>query len=203
MEKILNFVERLIAFIFLLISSPLLLIISLIVMFNMRSNPIFKQMRLGRNSTPFCIYKFRTLKPNAPSDVPTDAIADYSEYSTKIGLFLRATSLDELPQLINIIKGDMSFVGPRPVMLNEHELNSKRASLGIYNIRPGITGWSQINGRDMLEVDEKIRYDLEYLNNKSFKLDIYIIWSTFVKVLRKEGIKGTRTRGYTSLFFNV
>lgn len=195
MEKILNLFERLIAFIFLLISSPLLIFISIIVTVNMKSNPIFKQMRLGRNSIPFCIYKFRTLKPNAPSNVPTDAIVDYSEYSTRIGLFLRATSLDELPQLLNIIKGDMSFVGPRPVMLNECELNQKRANLGIYNIRPGITGWSQINGRDMLEVDEKIKYDLEYLNRKSLKFDMYILWNTFIKVLKKEGIKGSEKRG--------
>ena len=144
---------------------------------------------MGKNSKPFVIYKFRTLKSNSPDDTPTDAVDNYNEYSTKFGLLLRSTSIDEVPQLINIIKGDMSFVGPRPVMLNEVELNLKRSELGIYNIRPGITGWSQINGRDMLEIDEKIKYDLEYLQNKSIKFDIQILILTLIKVFKKENIK--------------
>lgn len=194
MDKILSIIERLIALIFLILSLPLFIIVSLIVVFNLKSTPIFKQMRLGKNSIPFCIYKFRTLKPNSPDNIPTDAINDYSEYSTKFGLFLRASSLDELPQLMNIIKGEMSFVGPRPVMLNEEELNKKRTELGIYKVKPGITGWSQINGRDMLEVDEKVRYDLEYLNKKSLFFDLYILFHTFTKVLKKEDIKGKNNR---------
>ena len=144
---------------------------------------------MGKDSKPFVIYKFRTLKLGSPDNIPTDAIDDYTEYSTKFGLFLRSSSLDEIPQLLNIIKGDMSFVGPRPVMLNEVELNLRRSELGIYNIRPGITGWSQINGRDMLEIDEKIKYDLEYLQNKSIKFDIKILIWTLIKVLKKENVK--------------
>lgn len=189
MDKILNIIERILAIIFLVLSLPLFIIISVVIIFDLKTTPIFKQLRMGRNSKPFVIYKFRTLKLGSPNDIPTCAIDDYNEYSTKVGLFLRESSLDEIPQLLNIIKGDMSFVGPRPVMLNETELNSKRSELGIYNIRPGITGWSQINGRDMLEIDEKIKYDLEYLQNKSIKLDIQIILFTIIKVLKKENIK--------------
>lgn len=189
MDKILNIIERILAMIFLVLSLPLFIIISIIIVFNLRATPIFKQLRMGKDSKPFVIYKFRTLKLGSPDNIPTDAIDDYTEYSTKFGLFLRSSSLDEIPQLLNIIKGDMSFVGPRPVMLNEVELNLRRSELGIYNVRPGITGWSQINGRDMLEIDEKIKYDLEYLQNKSIKFDIKILIWTLIKVLKKENVK--------------
>lgn len=192
MDKILNIAERVIALIFLILSLPLWIIISVIILFDLKSSPIFKQLRMGKDSKSFCIYKFRTLKSGSPDNMPTDAIEDYSEYSTKFGLLLRSTSLDEIPQLINIIKGEMGFVGPRPVMLNETELNLKRSELGIYSIRPGITGWSQINGRDMLDIDEKIKYDLEYLNKKSLRFDLYIIILTVIKVLKKENIKGKK-----------
>lgn len=195
MDKILNIIERLIAIIFLVLSLPLFILISVTILFNLRATPIFKQLRMGKNSKPFVIYKFRTLRIDSPDDIPTDEITDYSQYSTKFGLFLRSSSLDEVPQLWNIVKGDMSFVGPRPVMLNETELNSKRSSLGIYDIRPGITGWSQINGRDMLGVDEKIKYDLEYLQNKSIKFDIKILVLTLSKVLKKENIKSQKKEG--------
>lgn len=144
---------------------------------------------MGKNNKPFCIYKFRTLKTNSPDDIPTDLMEDYSLYSTKFGLILRESSIDEMPQLINIIKGEMSFVGPRPVMLNEYELNEKRIKYGIYNVKPGITGWSQINGRDKLSTDEKIQYDLEYIKNKSLKFDFKIIFLTIIKVIKKENIK--------------
>lgn len=195
MDKILNIIERIIAMIFLVLSLPLFIIISIIIVFNLRATPIFKQLRMGKDSKPFVIYKFRTLKLGSPDNIPTDAIDDYTEYSTKFGLFLRSSSLDEIPQLLNIIKGDMSFVGPRPVMLNEVELNLRRSELGIYNVRPGITGWSQINGRDMLEIDEKIKYDLEYLQNKSIKFDIKILIWTLIKVLKKENIKSQQKEG--------
>lgn len=195
MDKILNIIERILAMIFLVLSLPLFIIISIIIVFNLRATPIFKQLRMGKDSKPFVIYKFRTLKLGSPDNIPTDAIDDYTEYSTKFGLFLRSSSLDEIPQLLNIIKGDMSFVGPRPVMLNEVELNLRRSELGIYNVRPGITGWSQINGRDMLEIDEKIKYDLEYLQNKSIKFDIKILIWTLVKVLKKENIKSQKKEG--------
>lgn len=191
MGKILNFIERVIGFVLLILLLPLFAILYILIIFDLKSSPIFKQQRMGLNSNPFCIYKFRTLKPNSPDNIPTDSIQSYSEYSTKFGLWLRATSIDEIPQLLNIVKGEMSFVGPRPVILNEVELNSKRTELGIYSIRPGVTGWAQVNGRDKLEVDDKIRYDLEYLNKKSISFDVYIILLTFLKVIKKENIKGS------------
>lgn len=184
-----NIVERLIALILLIILSPLFILVSIIVAVDLKANPIFKQYRMGINGKKFSIYKFRTFKPNAPQDIPTDEIVDYSEYSTRVCLLLRALSIDELPQLINIVKGDMSFIGPRPVMLNENELNFKRLELGIYNIRPGVTGWAQINGRDKLEIDDKIKFDLEYIKNKSFKFDIYILLKTIEKVFKREDVK--------------
>lgn len=189
MEKILNFFERVIAFVLLILLLPLFAIVSVLIILDLKSSPIFKQQRMGLNSNPFCIYKFRTLKPHSPDNIPTDSIQSYSEYSTKFGLLLRATSIDEIPQLLNIIKGEMSFVGPRPVMLNEVELNSRRTELGIYSIRPGITGWSQVNGRDSLEIDKKIYYDLEYLNRKSVLFDMYILFLTMKKVIKREDIK--------------
>ena len=189
MEKVYNFVERIIALFLLVFLLPFFIVISIIIALDLKTNPIFKQYRMGRYGKEFCIYKFRTLKADAPKDIPTDEIIDYSEYSTKIGLLLRALSIDELPQILNIIKGEMSFVGPRPVMLNETELNLKRKVLGIYNVRPGITGWSQINGRDTLDVDKKVFFDLEYIKNKSIKFDMYIIFKTVFKVFKREDIK--------------
>lgn len=189
MEKVHNLIERIIALFLLIFLLPFFIVISIIIVLNLKTTPVFKQYRMGRHGKEFCIYKFRTLKADAPTDVPTDEIVDYSEYSTKVGLLLRALSIDELPQVLNIIKGDMSFVGPRPVMLNETELNLKRKALGIYNVRPGITGWSQINGRDALGIDEKVSFDLEYVKNKSIKFDLYIIFKTVFKVFKKENIK--------------
>lgn len=188
MDKILDICERLLAFIFIILSLPLFIVVLVAVSLDLKTTPIFKQLRMGKNSEPFIIYKFRTLKPNSPQ-IPTYEILDYSEYCTKLGLFLRVSSLDEIPQLWNIVKGEMSFVGPRPVMLDELELNSRRTELGIYNIKPGITGWSQINGRDMLDIERKIQYDLEYLNNKSILFDVKIILLTLIKVLKRENVK--------------
>ena len=171
------------------ILSPLLILVSIIITIDLKATPIFKQYRMGMNGKEFSIYKFRTFRPNAPHNVPTNEIVDYSDYSTKTCILLRGLSIDELPQLINIIKGDMSFIGPRPVMLNEDELNSKRLALGIYSVRPGVTGWAQINGRDKLNVDDKIKFDLEYIKNKSFKFDMYILFKTIEKVIKREDIK--------------
>lgn len=189
MENAHSFIEKIIALFLLIFLLPFFIFISILIVLNLKTTPIFKQSRMGQYGKEFCIYKFRTLKDNAPKDVPTDAMTDYSEHSTKFGLLLRALSIDELPQILNILKGDMSFVGPRPVIINEKELNTKRKELGIYNVKPGITGWSQINGRDTLTVDEKVFFDLEYVENKSIRFDLYIIFKTIFKVFKKEGIK--------------
>lgn len=190
MDKILNILERIIALVLVVLFSPLFLITMILIFVNLQAFPIFSQYRMGRWGEKFRIYKFRTLKKNTPSNIPTDEILDYSEYSTRFCLMIRALSIDELPQLINIIRGEMSFVGPRPVMLNEEILNQKRLESGVYSIRPGLTGWSQINGRDLLDVNDKVEHDIYYVNNKSLKFDLYIIWKTVFKVIYRENIKG-------------
>lgn len=186
---VLSIIERCIAIVLLVLLLPLFFMISIIIKINLKGSVIFKQKRMGQYGKEFVIYKFRTLLADAPDNIPTDDIQDYSQYSTKIGLLLRSTSLDELPQILNIIKGDMSFVGPRPVMLNEYQLNKSRLELGIYNVKPGITGWSQINGRDVLNVNEKVKFDLDYINRKSTLFDLYIIYKTIFKVAKRENIK--------------
>ena len=181
--------QRIIALIILIVLSPLFVLISILIRVNLKTFPIFSQKRIGLNGKEFTIYKFKTLYENTPNNMPTNTVDDYLKYSTKFGLFLRNSSLDETLQLINIIKGDMAFVGPRPVMTNEIELNLKRLELGVYSVKPGITGWAQINGRDKLNIDEKIKYDIEYIKDNSIKFDIYIIYQTLFKVLKREDIK--------------
>tara|TARA_A100001015_G_scaffold287306_1_gene356941 strand:- start:2135 stop:2596 length:462 start_codon:yes stop_codon:yes gene_type:complete len=144
-------------------------------------SPIFfKQKRAGKLDTFFYIYKFRTMKKNTP-DIPSDKLERSPFYSG--GYMLRKLSIDEIPQLINIIKGEMNFIGPRPALHNQDYLISKRKELNINNLSPGITGWAQINGRDKITEDQKIELDHYYALNKSFKLDLEILLKTFIKVL--------------------
>lgn len=121
-------------------------------------------------------------------NLPTDALKDPDLYILRVGKFIRKLSLDELPNLINIVKGDMLFIGPRPALYNQYELIQKRAELGIDKIKPGITGWAQVNGRDALNDEEKIKFDYQYLNNLSFKMDLKILWLTFINVTQSRGI---------------
>ena len=136
----------------------------------------------------FYIYKFRTMRTDTP-DVATHLLKNPEAYITPIGKFLRKTSLDELPQLFNILKGDMSLVGPRPALYNQYDLKEMRNKQGINILMPGLTGWAQINGRDEISLEEKVRLDKEYLENRSFCFDIKILFLTFFKVLKKEGVK--------------
>ena len=171
-----------------IILSPVFLIISIIIKLESEGPIIFKQLRAGKDSKPFYIYKFRSMKADAPS-LSTNEFEDVNLFITKIGKFIRRTSIDELPQLINILKGDMSIVGPRPVILNEKELILLRKEYNIDSILPGITGLAQINGRDIIGTEEKVKLDYEYLQNKSLNLDVKIVFITIFKVLRKSDIK--------------
>lgn len=168
--------------------SPIFLIISTLIKLESEGPIIFKQLRAGKNSKPFYIYKFRSMKSDAPT-LSTNEFKDANLFITKIGRFIRKTSIDELPQLINILKGDMSIVGPRPVILDEKELISLRQEYNVDNILPGITGLAQINGRDSIGNEEKVKLDYEYLQNRSLKLDIKIVFITIFKVLKKSDIK--------------
>ena len=143
--------------------------------------------RVGRHNKIFKMPKFRSMRVGTPA-VATHLLTDPGAYLTPIGSFLRKSSLDELPQLWSILAGDMSFVGPRPALFNQHDLIELRTRLGVHELVPGLTGWAQINGRDELPIPDKVKLDVEYLQRQSLWLDIRILWMTFVKVIRRDGI---------------
>lgn len=174
--------------ILILLFFPLSIIIMLFIAADSVGNVIFIQYRGGLYTKPFRMYKFRTMKKGTPANVATHALINPYHYITPVGRFLRRTSLDELPQLLNILKGDMSFVGPRPVVLTEMELLRERKRLGADKVRPGITGLAQIRGRDHVSCRQKALYDAFYVKNRSLKLDLWIIWQTVRCVLSGEGI---------------
>ncbi|WP_138419847.1 sugar transferase [Aquibacillus sediminis] len=176
------------AFIALLILLPILLVISLLIKVDSRGPVMFTQQRVGRKRQPFDIYKFRTMRIDTPNDVPTCRLENPKAYITGIGSFLRKTSLDELPQLINILKGDMSFIGPRPVVLNELDLVNQRERYGANDALPGITGLAQINGRDELSSEIKAKYDGKYVNDICFVTDLKILLKTILYVLQSKGV---------------
>jgi O-antigen biosynthesis protein WbqP len=143
--------------------------------------------RVGRLNTIFKMPKFRSMRVGTPA-VATHLLADPNAYLTPIGSFLRKSSLDELPQLWSILAGDMSFVGPRPALFNQHDLIGLRTQLGVHELVPGLTGWAQINGRDELPIPEKVKLDAEYLQRQSLWFDVRILWLTFLKVVRRDGV---------------
>ena len=144
----------------------------------------FKQKRVGAHKSHFEILKFRTMRADTPHDMPTHLLADPDRYITRVGRFLRRTSLDELPQLWNILKGDMAVIGPRPALWNQYDLLAERDKYGANDVRPGLTGLAQIHGRDELEIEEKARLDGEYARKLSFAMDVKIFFMTFFKVAR-------------------
>lgn len=180
-----------------IIFSPVLLIIALAIKLDSEGPVVFKQKRIGKNKKYFMIYKFRSMYVDAPSDKPTHLLKDPNAMITRVGAFLRKTSLDELPQLFNIFKGEMAVVGPRPALWNQYDLIEERDKYGANDIRPGLTGWAQINGRDELEIDEKSKLDGYYVRNMSFILDIKCFFGTFISVVKSEGVVegGTGRRG--------
>ena len=172
----------------LLFAAVPMLLIAAAVRADSSGSAVFKQKRIGRNGKPFTCYKFRTMKKSAPGSIATGALEDADAYITKIGRFLRKTSLDELPQLWNILKGDMSLIGPRPLIPEETQVHEGRLRAGVYALRPGLTGYAQINGRDLVSAEEKVRMDTEYLQNYSLKTDIGILCRTFFNVLSEKDI---------------
>ncbi|WP_088536670.1 sugar transferase [Geobacter sp. DSM 9736] len=165
-----------------------ILFVGLLVRLTSRGSALYWSERVGRGNSIFRMPKFRTMKTNTPA-VATHLLHNAEQFLTPIGGFLRKTSLDELPQLFSIIKGDMSFVGPRPALFNQDDLISLRTQKGVHVLTPGLTGWAQINGRDELPITIKVKYDEYYLNNQSFLLDLKILLLTLVKVLRSEGVQ--------------
>ena len=172
----------------LILLTPLFLLVAILIKLDSKGPIIFKQIRIGKNSKPFYIYKFRSMKIDAPN-LSTEEFINASDFTTKVGKFIRKTSIDELPQLVNILKGDMSIVGPRPVIEREVRLLEIRKECNVDSILPGITGLAQINGRDNIDDYEKVKYDFEYLSKRNLVLDIKIIINTVLKVAKSEGIK--------------
>ena len=175
------------ALILMIIMAIPLIIIALSVKLTSPGSVIHWSKRVGKDNRIFLMPKFRTMYIDAP-DVATHLLKDYDIYLTSIGLFLRKTSLDELPQLWNVLKGDMSFVGPRPALFNQEDLIALRTEKGVHQLIPGITGWAQINGRDDISIPVKVEYDEYYLKNQSFFFDLKILGNTFFKVIKKEGV---------------
>lgn len=164
------------------------LVVTLAVMLTSPGPVLYWSDRVGRNNIIFKMPKFRTMRINTPA-VATHLLANPEQYLTPIGSFLRKSSLDELPQLWSIIKGDMSFVGPRPALFNQHDLIELRTQHGVDKLMPGLTGWAQINGRDELPIPDKVKLDVEYMHKQSFIFDMRILFLTFIKVLRRDGIQ--------------
>jgi O-antigen biosynthesis protein WbqP len=180
-------INRILALFIFIILLPLLLIIAFLISMEDGFPIFFTQKRVGINYTFFNIYKFRSMKKNTPN-VATHLLENPEQYLLKVGKFIRKTSLDELPNLINIVKGDMVFVGPRPALYNQEDLMTFRVATGVSKLKPGITGWAQINGRDEISIPDKVKLEQEYLYRKSVLLDIEIIIKTFTNVLFSKGV---------------
>ena len=185
MKRAFDFTVSLLLIIILL---PVFLLVSLIVLIDAGTPVIFRQYRVGKDNKLFYIYKFRTMRKNT-RNAATAELTDADKFITKSGKILRKTSLDELPQLFNVLIGDMSFVGPRPLIPEEKEIREIRKEYNVYSMRPGITGWAQINGRDSLSIEEKALFDKDYIDKQSISFDIKILVKTVSVVLKRENIR--------------
>ena len=181
-------IDRFLAFIGLIVLSPLFLILIIAIKLDSPGPIFFRQKRVGIYKTYFEILKFRTMRTDTPKDMPTHMLKNPDQYITKVGRFLRKTSLDELPQIINILKGDMAIVGPRPALWNQYDLIEERDKYGANDILPGLTGWAQINGRDELEIPVKAKLDGDYVAKMCFGMDLRCILGTVVSVARQDGV---------------
>lgn len=166
----------------LVILAPLMVVVAIVICLDSRGPAIFKQKRAGQYDSFFTLYKFRTMHVGTP-DMPSEMVPRDDHRITRVGKFLRRFSIDELPQLFNVIKGNMNFVGPRPALYNQYELIKMRKDKGIDRLKPGVTGWAQVNGRENVLLSKKVELDKYYLDNRSWLLDLKIIWLTIVKSL--------------------
>ena len=180
--------DYILSFIALVLFSPLFLFIALCIKINSKGPVLFKQKRIGKHKTHFYIYKFRTMRIDTPKDCPTHLLNDPKAYITRVGAFLRKTSLDEIPQILNILSGKMSIIGPRPALWNQFDLTAERDKYGANDIKPGLTGWAQINGRDELPIELKAKLDGEYVDKMSFLFDCKCFFGTIISVLKSDGV---------------
>lgn len=180
--------DMVISIIGLFVLSPIFVILILAIKLDSKGPVLFKQKRFGIHKSYFDILKFRTMRVDTPKDTPTHLLENPDQWITKVGKFLRKTSLDELPQIINILKGDMSVVGPRPALWNQEDLIAERDKYGANDVPVGLTGWAQINGRDELEIDVKAKLDGEYAKKIGLWMDVKCFFGTFVSVLKSDGV---------------
>lgn len=181
--------DVILSLLFVTLFSPLFILISALVKISSPGPIFFTQVRIGQYSKKFRIYKFRTMRIDAPHDKSTAELSNSEDYITVPGKWLRKTSVDELPQLINVFLGQMSIIGPRPLISSENYVNNLRHEIGIDHLKPGISGLAQINGRDLLSDDAKVQYDEQYFNNISFRMDLKILLKTIGNVLKRKDIK--------------
>jgi len=181
--------DWIVAFIATLVFLPLLIFpISLFIKLTSKGPVLFKQKRIGQNKKNFNLFKFRTMRIDTPKDVPTHQLKNPEKWITPLGKFLRKTSLDEVPQLFNILRGEMSIIGPRPALWNQDDLIAERDKYGVNKLRPGVSGWAQINGRDTLPIPVKAKLDGEYIKRQSFWFDLYIILRTALKIFKDDTV---------------
>lgn len=186
--KIKRLIDIVVSLLGCIILSPLFLILCIAIKIDSKGPVLFKQKRVGIHKTYFNILKFRTMRIDTPKDMPTHMLTNPEQYITKVGKFLRKSSLDELPQIINILKGDMSIIGPRPALWNQDDLIAERDKYGANDVMPGLTGWAQINGRDELEIPVKAALDGEYVKKMSFGFDVKCFFGTITSVLHHDGV---------------
>ena len=186
--KFKRFYDTVLALIGLIILSPLFLLLIILIMIDSKGPVLFKQKRIGRHKKYFYILKFRTMRIDTPKDTPTHMLENPEQWITNVGKFLRKTSLDELPQIINIIKGDMSIIGPRPALWNQYDLMDERDKYFVHSLYPGLTGYAQINGRDELPIPDKAKLDGYYVEHISLWLDIKIFFGTIFAIFKSEGV---------------
>lgn len=184
-KRILDFI---LSFVGIFILWPFFLLIAVLIKLGSKGPVFFKQKRIGKNKQEFYILKFRTMRTDTPKDMPTHMLQNPDVFITKIGGFLRKTSLDELPQIINILKGEMSIIGPRPALWNQYDLIAERDRYRANDIYPGLTGWAQINGRDELPIEIKARLDGEYVKKMSFGFDVKCFFGTISCVMKHDGV---------------
>ena len=184
-----RFIDVVFALLGLFVLLPVFLLLFLCICLDSKGTPIFRQQRVGRHGKLFWIYKLRTMNTSAPNSVATNELSNASAYITRVGNILRKTSLDELPQLFNILCGDMSLIGPRPLVPNEKDIHELRMAKGAYTVRPGITGWAQVNGRDCIDPETKAELDAFYANHHSFLLDSKILLFSVICVLTARGVR--------------
>ncbi|MEH7085350.1 sugar transferase [Neobacillus drentensis] len=181
-------IDTILALIGILVLSPVFLLLIVFIKLDSKGPVLFKQRRIGKGKSEFFILKFRTMKIDTPKDTPTHLLENPESYITRVGKFLRKTSLDELPQIINILKGEMSIIGPRPSLWNQYDLIAERDKYGANDIDPGLTGWAQINGRDELPIEVKANLDGEYVEKMSFMFDVKCFFGTIVSILKHDGV---------------